>query len=128
MQAVVAGTSDSVIRIIHENPTLLMTSKLPILHFAMTNYRDDVFKILLEAGFNPNFSDENGTTPLHVVSLAGNNAAKAITRLLQYGADKSMVNSDGETPLKIFQERVKSYKNLSRMFGFQRDDDIEYAL
>ena len=50
--------------------------------------------LLLSKGANPNVRDADGNTPLH---LAKDGAA--IAQLLRHGADVSVANKAGETPL-----------------------------
>ncbi|PHH65731.1 hypothetical protein CDD81_1458 [Ophiocordyceps australis] len=79
-------------------------------------------QLLLDAGANVNFADENGNTPLIVA--AGINEADAVQLFLDYGADILYVNEDGknamqeafenesEESLKILIDRVSSIFSL----------------
>jgi ankyrin repeat protein len=54
---------------------------------------------LLERGANPNATDRDGWTPLHLA--AGWGHAGAIRLLLDHGADIRARNSKGDTPLHV---------------------------
>lgn len=61
----------------------------------------DVARVLLEHGANPNWRDGDGNTPLHRVigSRIVVDPAKFILLLLDFGADASLLNKAGQTPL-----------------------------
>jgi ankyrin repeat protein len=61
----------------------------------------DVTRVLLEHGANPNWRDEGGNTPIHrvITSRMVLDPAKFIQLLLDFGADASIRNREGRTPL-----------------------------
>jgi len=61
----------------------------------------DVARVLLEHGASPNWRDDNGNTALHrvITSRIVLDPAKFIQVLLKFGADVSLRNRDGRTPL-----------------------------
>jgi ankyrin repeat protein len=60
-------------------------------------------KLLKE--INPNFRNEKGETPLHIV--AGESHLEAVKLLLDHGADPNAQNKEGETPLHYAAERCE---------------------
>lgn len=74
------------------------------LHEAVCTMQLRPIKALLDAGADPNAREAYGrNSPLHLVGLWGNpgNSRQICNLLLQYGADVSCTNSDGETPLQV---------------------------
>ena len=61
--------------------------------------RDDIVRLLLEAGATVNLRDYQGDTALHKAVRSGN--SDAIPILLQFGADPDLRNKDGKTPLDL---------------------------
>jgi len=70
-----------------------------------------VAELLLEAGADPNLTDQRGFAPVHIA--VARNDANIVQRLLDYGATiNSRTRSDGKTPLMIaaaagFKEMVE---------------------
>src|SRR5208282_519002 len=60
-----------------------------------------VTPVLLENGASPNWRDERGNTPLHRVikSRMEIDPARFVQLLIDFGADVSIRNRDGRTPL-----------------------------
>ena len=63
----------------------------------------DVARILLEHGASPNWRDERDNTPMHrvITSRIVLDPAKFIQLLLDFGADPSLQNHEGRTPLDV---------------------------
>ena len=61
----------------------------------------EVTRVLLEHGANPNWQDEAGNTPIHrvIASRLVLDPAKFVQLLLDFGADASIRNREGRTPL-----------------------------
>ena len=89
------------------------------------NGQNDVMKILLEEGADPNKGDKRGRTPLYVAAYRGNMGA--VQMLLDAGADPNSGNSNGDTPLskaadvgnkemiKLLLERGASVANMEEL-------------
>ena len=92
----------------------------PALHRAVMSGRLRVLRALLDRGVDPNALDEAGRTPLHLATavatatlrdlegsttslnmLAKNVTTPMIQLLLDHGADLSIRNRDGRTPLDV---------------------------
>ncbi|XP_062216654.1 potassium channel AKT1-like [Phragmites australis] len=71
---------------------------LPItLCFAVTRGDDLLLHQLLKRGLDPNESDNNGHTALHIAASKGNE--QCVRHLLDYGADPNARDSEGKVPL-----------------------------
>ncbi|CAL0325724.1 unnamed protein product [Lupinus luteus] len=71
---------------------------LPVsLCFAAVRADDFLLHQLLKRGVNPNESDNNGRTALHIAASKGNE--KHVLLLLEYGANPNVRDSDGNVPL-----------------------------
>lgn len=73
-----------------------------ILHLAIINKNIEVVKTILKdsTGLNINFANNMGNTPLHQAAL--NNDLIMISLLINYGADKYIMNNYGETPYNLY--------------------------
>ncbi|KAF0920068.1 hypothetical protein E2562_032758 [Oryza meyeriana var. granulata] len=71
---------------------------LPItLCFAVTRGDDFLLHQLLKRGLDPNESDNDGHTALHIAASKGNE--QCVRLLLEYGADPNARDSEGKVPL-----------------------------
>ena len=102
------GNAEEVRRIISSgiNPNLswadakaLGKGAIPLLH-AIIRGHDDVVKVLLDMGADPNRGTENGLTPLNFVKLHGNSTG-VVKLLLEAGADPNKGNDNGIKPLHL---------------------------
>ena len=59
--------------------------------------KDHLVKTLLEAGANPNARTRSGSTPLHIT-----NRSEVVSMLVAHGADASIEDNSGRTPLAVF--------------------------
>ena len=66
------------------------------LRFAAENGDTDSVRLLLEAGADPNLTDDSGISPLHMAALC---ASDCIKLLLAAGADPNVTCEDRFTPL-----------------------------
>ena len=70
------------------------------LWLACSYRQQDSVKILLEAGSNPNTSDDDGDTCLHA-AVIGNCNKKIIHKIIDHGANVNATNKDNNTALMI---------------------------
>uniref|UniRef100_A0ACD5VJM7 Uncharacterized protein n=3 Tax=Avena sativa TaxID=4498 RepID=A0ACD5VJM7_AVESA len=72
--------------------------ELPItLCFAVTRGDDNLLHQLLKRNLDPNESDQDGRTALHIAASMGNE--QCVKLLLEYGADPNARDSEGKVPL-----------------------------
>ena len=72
-------------------------------------------QLLVDLGAKVNFQDEFGNTSLHVA--ASQMRHLNITSLLSAGADSSVTNISGETPVQSLKAQLQSYGDMSAAFG-----------
>jgi ankyrin repeat protein len=80
-----------------ENPM-----RIQPLHAAAAGRRQDVARLLLAAGADPNGRQHGGWTPLHAAAQHGDTALAEM--LLAAGADPEAANEDGATPVAIARQ------------------------
>ncbi|KAL9641803.1 hypothetical protein ABK040_011789 [Willaertia magna] len=68
-----------------------------LLFSAASSGKNDYLKVLLEAGANKEWRNENGNTPLWIATC--NNRIDVVETLLESGADPNTRNNDGVVPL-----------------------------
>lgn len=78
-------------------------------------YELDIIEQLLKLGANSNRADSNGDTPLHIAAKYG--LIDKIKLLLEYGADKTLVNKEGQTAEEIaydddIAQIIRDYQSL----------------
>jgi fucose 4-O-acetylase-like acetyltransferase len=71
--------------------------------------------LLIEAGANVNFKNNEGSTPLHTAAFFGH--VKIVEILLDHGADKSILNTHGSTALNSVLAPFESVKGIYDYFG-----------
>jgi ankyrin repeat protein len=78
----------------------------------------EVARVLLQHGANPNWRDEEGNTPMHrvIASRMVLDPAKFIQVLLDFGADASLQNLAGRTPLDEAEALLHTGKNAETYF------------
>jgi ankyrin repeat protein len=137
--AVARNAIDAVKSLVHDDtsPTEIHAT---VLHLAANNASPEIIKSLLDAGWDPNAYDQEGSTPLHYAagkgarqSLTGMSRSFAstdaesqqwldealkkmetrlvakISVLINAGADPSLKNKDGKSPIEIAEtEGLKS--------------------
>jgi len=69
------------------------------LHIAAANGRDDLARILLDGGADPNSRNHSGATPLHVAAEKGR--AKVVRLLVKRGADANARDLWERSPLEL---------------------------
>ena len=79
------------------------------LHYASSNGREEIARLLLSRGCNASPTTPSGRTPLH--KAASNDHAPVISTLLQHGGDPSLHDADGtypihDTPINSHSERL----------------------
>lgn len=85
-----------------EDPNLELNKKngggYTPLHMALINGENQIARILIKAGANPNVKSNKGNTPLHT-AVAMQNSNEIISALLNNKADINIFNEANETPL-----------------------------
>ncbi|KAI1073622.1 hypothetical protein F5B20DRAFT_597369 [Whalleya microplaca] len=71
----------------------------PLLVVLEGNRNPDIIRVLLENGANPNVTEPDGRSALHLCTRAGLNSTELALLLLRYGADVNSQASDLSTPL-----------------------------
>ncbi len=74
--------------------------------FETTKVQDDIVKLLLDKGADPNAPDRTGSTPLMVAAQQGN--LKYVQRFLSAGGDPTLCNNDGVSVMDC----AKSYPEI----------------
>jgi 26S proteasome non-ATPase regulatory subunit 10 len=91
------------------------------MHRAASQGQDAIITLLIEWGGDPDSSDNDNNTPLHLACQSGH--AESVALLLQNGVSADKTNSAGQTPLesappsqqailkKIFAKELKTEKS-----------------
>lgn len=104
---------------------------LTLIHLSIKHLKLSMLRPVIEAGVDPNISDPEGNTPLHlVVELIRQNysfgiapiAKNKIALLIQRGAYKTERNRTGQTPSALLKEIVERAPDYS---GMRNNDDIQ---
>lgn len=93
-------------------------------------YCNNVVRILLHHGANPNVGDQNGASPLHLASEIGN--LSVVDALLEEGANVNYIDDEGETAL-FYALRGQHEDVVRKLFDYgvdapMRNSDGETAL
>jgi uncharacterized protein len=75
------------------------------LHSAAAGRHQNIMKLLLENGADPNARQQGGFTPLH--SAAQNGDVEMLKLLLKFGADPGIRSEENNTPLEMAEEAGK---------------------
>lgn len=70
-------------------------------HACRKNFKN-IIKFLLEKGANPNISNNEGNTPLHIVMDLRCNIIDIIKILIKYGANINTINKAGSNPFNYY--------------------------
>lgn len=95
------------------NVNMAKPSGYTALFYSIQQPSISTMKALLRRGANPNarllLADSAGSTPLHIACML--ESVKHIELLLEYGADPTLVNDNGQYPLQMLpRDAVKSTK------------------
>jgi ankyrin repeat protein len=85
--------------------------KVTALHAGASRGGAEIVKMLLEAGADPNVTQERGFVPLH--SAAANGNVAIVELLLKHGARADAKSDDGKTPADVAAEG--GHKDLAEM-------------
>ncbi|MGJ6125668.1 ankyrin repeat domain-containing protein [Mycolicibacterium sp. Y3] len=109
-QAAVRGTQDSVRDTIDEGFDVNEPDAdgLTPLHMAAINKNYDAAKALLEAGAQVDLQDKWGNTSLWRAVFGKDGTLPLVELLIHYGADPTIENESGNSPLKLAQRLQKS--------------------
>ncbi len=77
--------------------------------------KTEVAKLLIEAGANVNFRNNESSSPLHTAAFFCH--IEIIEMLLKYGADKTLVNKYGHTPFQSVSGPYHEVKGVYEFFG-----------
>ena len=89
------------------NPNLRNSFRCTLLHSATSNGQTEIANLLLDANADPNLVSYNLiNTPLHLAALKGH--LSIVQMLVEYGADLSLKNMDGLTPLGVAEKEGHS--------------------
>jgi ankyrin repeat protein len=101
------GHADTVSVMLHNNAPVDIRSTNAMantpLHAALAGRRNDVSKILIEAGADVNARQHGGWVPLH--AAAANGDREMVDLLVARGADRAAVNDTGASAAAIARER-----------------------
>jgi ankyrin repeat protein len=75
-----------------------------------TDAEGRAIRILIKHGANPNAQDDLGYTPLHV-AMEHAHAGSAMT-LLELGADRTICDQEGRTPVQLLSESSRLYPGM----------------
>jgi ankyrin repeat protein len=73
-----------------------------VLHWVVREKTYAMLNYLLQKGCNPNISNEDGETPLHLAACLGEDLS--VDCLLKHGANATLLDSNGQTPLDVAVE------------------------
>nr|WCB86822.1 CPPV011 ankyrin repeat protein [Cooks petrelpox virus] len=78
------------------------------LHVAVENNDDNIAKILLENGANPNVVDFEMSTPMHITLLSNPTNSNMVSMLLEYGSDIHLKDKYGESSIDLASDKCMS--------------------
>lgn len=91
------------------------------LHIAARDHRPwldsprlEVARALLAAGANPNATMATGSTPLHLAIRPSDDVADFVELLISHGADPSIKNNFGQTPLEDLRKLIQDLRAYGR--------------
>ncbi|KAK9878707.1 hypothetical protein WA026_023498 [Henosepilachna vigintioctopunctata] len=102
------SNSDCIEAILKYNPSMNLTERsnrlTPLIIFVtFSEHRTSTLKLMLEKGADPNLSQINGDTPLHILAKVEDHQRERAVRyaleLIKFKADVNAQNNYGDTPL-----------------------------
>ena len=108
-EAVTFGHADAVRSLVDAGADVKLTEStgVNLLHWATITNRASVIPVLARAGVPLNAIDDNGFTPLMYAATVDVGDTQTLTALLQSGADRTIRNDQGRTPL----EQARHFKH-----------------
>ena len=77
--------------------------KVQAIHAAVASKNLDIVRAVLEAGADPNATQQQGFRPMHEPGSSGNRALAEL--LMQHGADPTLKNDDGKTTIDYARDK-----------------------
>ena len=65
----------------------------------------DIVSLLLDAGADPDITDSQGDTPLHLAVVSWPSTQQTVDLLLARGADVTLKNNEGDTPFNLAKDK-----------------------
>jgi ankyrin repeat protein len=77
--------------------------KVQAIHAAVASHNHDIVRAVLDAGADPNATQQQGFRPIHEAGSRGDRALAEL--LMQYGADPSLANDQGKSAVDLAREK-----------------------
>ena len=101
---------DMIVLLMRKGAWLDKTRRFHPLIYAVKNSREDLIRLLIGNGFDPNLANAAGDRPLHVAAAYTN--LPMVRLLLALGADAKATNRMGRRPAEVIGKGVARIKIL----------------